>query len=81
MVLTVKPAVFLKGNVRLPASKSYSIRAFMIAACGGRSTIIDPSNCDDARVSAKVIASLGAQVRREKNALCGMSWRQSALCN
>ncbi len=66
MVLTVKPAFFLKGKVQLPASKSYSIRAFIIAACGGRSTIINPSNCDDAKISAKVIRSLGAQVRQTK---------------
>jgi len=66
MVLTVKPASFLRGKVQLPASKSYSIRAFVIAACGGRSTIINPSNCDDAKVSIRAARSLGAQVKREK---------------
>ena len=66
MILTVKPAFFLKGKVHLPASKSYSIRAFMIAACGGSSTIINPSNCDDAKVSMRVIKSLGAQVKEVK---------------
>ncbi len=63
MILTVKPAFFLKGKVQLPASKSYSIRGFMVAACGGSSTIINPSNCDDAKVSIRVIRSLGAQVK------------------
>ena len=66
MILTVKPAFFLKGKVQLPASKSYSIRAFMIAACGGRSTIINPSNCDDAKVAIRVIRFLGAQVKEVK---------------
>ncbi|HQP10087.1 MAG TPA: 3-phosphoshikimate 1-carboxyvinyltransferase [Candidatus Omnitrophota bacterium] len=66
MVVTVKPALFLRGRVQLPASKSYSIRAFIIAACGGHSTIVNPSHCDDAKVSAKVIGSLGALVRQTK---------------
>ncbi|HBR14590.1 MAG TPA: 3-phosphoshikimate 1-carboxyvinyltransferase [Candidatus Omnitrophica bacterium] len=62
MNLCVKPADYLKGKIQLPASKSYSIRAFMIAACGGRSTIIQPSDCDDAKVSMSVARSLGAGV-------------------
>ncbi len=66
MVLTVKPAFFLKGKVQLPASKSYSIRAFIIAACGGRSTVIGPSNCDDAKVAMHVMQSLGAQVTQSR---------------
>lgn len=52
MILKVKPASLLRGTVRLPASKSYSIRAFIIAACGGRSKIIHPSDCDDALVAS-----------------------------
>jgi len=64
MTLTVKPSSVLKGEVRLPSSKSYSIRGFMIAACGGRSTIINPSNCDDAKVSMRGAQSLGAQVKQ-----------------
>lgn len=66
MILTVKPAFFLRGKIRLPASKSYTIRAFMVAACGGSSTITHPSNCDDAKVSMRVIKSLGAQVKKVK---------------
>jgi len=64
MTLTVKPASALKGKVQLPSSKSYSIRAFMIAACGGRSVIIGPSNCDDAKVSMRVAQALGAQIKQ-----------------
>jgi len=66
MILTVKPASDLKGRIRLPSSKSYSIRSFMIAACGGRSTIINPSNCDDVKVSMHVARSLGAQIKQTK---------------
>jgi len=69
MILTVKPASDLKGKVRLPSSKSYSIRGVMIAACGGQSTIIDPSNCDDVKVSMRVARSLGAQVKQTKKSL------------
>jgi len=67
MILTVKPALEFSGTVQLPASKSYSIRAFLIAACGGRSTIINPSNCDDAVVAMRVAQQLGARIRQEKN--------------
>ena len=66
MILTVNPAFFLKGKIRLPASKSYSIRAFMIAACGGSSPIIHPSDCDDAQVSIRAIRSLGSRVKEVK---------------
>ncbi|VAX37733.1 3-phosphoshikimate 1-carboxyvinyltransferase [hydrothermal vent metagenome] len=63
MILTVKPSLFLKDKVALPASKSYSIRAFMIAACGGQSIIIDPSDCDDAKVAMRTAKALGAKVK------------------
>lgn len=66
MNLTVKPAFFLKGKVHLPASKSYSIRAFMIAGCGGNSTVINASNCDDARVALSTVKTLGAKVRESR---------------
>jgi len=65
MDLYVERTRVLKGRVRLPASKSYSIRAFMIAACGGRSRIIDSSGCDDARVARQVCARLGARFKKE----------------
>ena len=67
MILTVKPAKALKGKIQLPASKSYSIRAFMIAACGGESLIIDPSDCDDAKVAIQTAKSLGFKVTRVKD--------------
>ncbi len=62
MILKVQPAASLNGKVRLAASKSYSIRAFFIAACGGKSVIFYPSDCDDAKVALAVAKTLGAQV-------------------
>lgn len=62
MILKILPTDSIKGSLRLPASKSYSIRAFLIAACGGESSIIHPSDCDDARVASQVAKALGARV-------------------
>jgi len=67
MTLTVQPAQCLKGSVQLPGSKSYSIRAFIIAACGGTSSLIHPSDCDDAMVALHVAKSLGASVHKTKS--------------
>jgi len=66
MLLTIYPASHFKGEIYLPVSKSYSIRAFIIAACGGSSTIINPSNCDDAKVAIRVARSLGAKILHTK---------------
>ncbi|MDO8675985.1 MAG: 3-phosphoshikimate 1-carboxyvinyltransferase [Candidatus Omnitrophota bacterium] len=54
MILDVKPVRALQGVLDLPASKSYTIRAFFIAACGGSSSIIGPSGGDDAVVAQRV---------------------------
>ena len=64
MMLTVHPTGRIEGRIRLPASKSYSIRAFIIAACGGRSRVIAPSDCDDAKVALTVARNLGACCQR-----------------
>ena len=58
MILNVRPVKRLCGRIHLPASKSYSIRAFIIAACGGRSSIKHASDCDDARIAQKTAVSL-----------------------
>lgn len=36
----------------------------MVAACGGNSSIIDPSQCDDALVAMNTARALGAQIKR-----------------
>jgi 3-phosphoshikimate 1-carboxyvinyltransferase len=66
MILQVHPTESLQGKIFLPASKSYSIRAFMIAACGGVSTILHPSDCEDAVVAMNVAKSLGARIQKIK---------------
>lgn len=71
MDLRVERTHALKGRVRLPASKSYSIRAFLIAACGGRSRIQGPSDCDDARVARRAAGALGAAVQEQS----GRRWQ------
>lgn len=65
MILTVFPSQSLKGIVNLPPSKSYSIRAFLIAACGNTSIIINPSNCDDAAVAMNIARQLGCVIKHD----------------
>lgn len=67
MILSVRPADFLKGHIPLPASKSYAIRSFLIAACGGISAIINPFPGDDVRVAMRVARHLGARIKTRKN--------------
>lgn len=67
MRLKISPTHHIKGRIALPASKSYSIRAFIIAACGGKSTIKSPSDCQDAVVALKTAAALGSEVVRVGN--------------
>lgn len=70
MTLLVKPVDFLRGHINLPSSKSYSIRAFLIASCGGISRIINPSDCDDARVAMRVARQLGSKITISKKNVC-----------
>jgi 3-phosphoshikimate 1-carboxyvinyltransferase len=67
MRLKINPQEQIRGSIRLPASKSYSIRAFFIAFCGGRSAIIAPSDCDDAIVARRLISALGAKVKKTRD--------------
>ncbi len=62
MFLHVPPTRELRGTIFLPASKSYSIRAFFVAACGGSSRVLGASDCDDARVAMKAAKSFGAEL-------------------
>ena len=58
MNVKIVPTSHLKGSIALPASKSYSIRAHFIAACGGRSKILRPSNCEDALAAKAAMQAL-----------------------
>ncbi len=62
MILKVHPTKSLSGRIELPSSKSYSIRAALIAACGGASLLKNYSDCDDACVALDVVRKLGAKV-------------------
>ncbi len=70
MIFTVKPVSTLKGRVTLPSSKSYSIRAVLIASCGGNSTIYNLSDCEDAISALSAAKDLGAKVTKIK----GNAW-------
>lgn len=69
MILNVPPVRRLQGRIHLPASKSYSIRAFIIASQGGVSHIKHPSDCEDAVIALKTARALGASVS-SKGHLC-----------
>jgi len=60
VILNCPSVLRLKGRIQLPASKSYSIRAFIIAARGGVSQIKHASDCEDAIVAVKTARALKA---------------------
>jgi len=62
VILNCRSIRRLQGRIFLPASKSYSIRAFIIAAQGGRSHIEHPSDCDDAIVASRIAKFLKKKV-------------------
>jgi len=70
MRLTVSPTRKLQGQIKLPSSKSYTIRAFLIASCGGVSTIIDPSDSEDGRAAFMAIRALGSHLKWLKTNIC-----------
>lgn len=71
MNLRIRPASNLRGTVEFPPSKSYSIRAVIIAALGGSSKISNVSDCEDAAVAIRACRKLKARISR----LGKNSWR------
>jgi 3-phosphoshikimate 1-carboxyvinyltransferase len=66
MKITVKKSQ-VKGRVRVPPSKSQTIRGLMCAAlAGGESEIIDPLTCEDTDAAVAVLSRVGIQIQREK---------------
>lgn len=64
MKLAVQPSR-LSGRVRAPSSKSYTHRAFIVAAlAAGESRIINPLISLDTRATIEGIKTLGAEVRQ-----------------
>ena len=78
MILTIKPRGALRGTVFLPPSKSYSIRAFLIASLGGASRIIHPSLSKDARVAMRAAKFLGSHLEHRKNSWTVIANRYSS---
>lgn len=68
MNLKILPVQRIRATIDLPASKSYSIRAFFVALCGGESQIVGASDCDDAKVAMRVARVLGARVIKKGQA-------------
>ncbi|MBM3248401.1 MAG: 3-phosphoshikimate 1-carboxyvinyltransferase [Candidatus Omnitrophica bacterium] len=67
MNLLVSPSSRLRGRIIPPPSKSYSIRAFIIASLGEKSLIVNPSFSDDVRAAIHCCKSLGARIKKIKN--------------
>lgn len=62
MRLVVRPSQ-LDGSVRIPGSKSHTIRALVFAALAeGVSVIRSPLDSEDARSAVRAVSALGAQV-------------------
>ncbi len=63
----------VKGKVRVPSSKSYTIRGLMCAALAeGESEIMHPLSSDDTEATLNVLSKAGIRVHQEE----GM-WRVS----
>ena len=63
----------LRGKVRAPASKSYTIRGLMCAALArGDSEILYPLASDDTEAAIEVLSGIGVQILQGKN-----SWQVS----
>jgi 3-phosphoshikimate 1-carboxyvinyltransferase len=58
----------LKGKVRVPSSKSMTIRALMCAAlCRGTSEVVHPLISEDTDAAAAVLGKIGVGVQKEKD--------------
>ena len=63
----------IKGRVKAPSSKSYTIRGLMCAAlAGGESEIVSPLSSDDTEAAINVLNGVGVRIYQE-----GELWRVS----
>jgi len=66
MKLIVKKSA-LKGSIEIPASKSHTIRAVVIASlAGGTSRIVSPLDSGDTRSAVSACRALGAEIEIDK---------------
>ena len=64
----INPVSTLSGEITIPASKSHTIRALLIAAmANGESTIINPLDSSDTRSCIEAIKILGAKIKLEND--------------
>ncbi len=67
MKLFVWPSSCLRGKMIPPPSKSYSIRAFIVASLGTKSLIANPSLSDDVKAAISCCKNLGASIKKIRN--------------
>lgn len=71
----------IKGRVRAPSSKSYTIRGLMCAALAkGESEIINPLTSDDTEAALNVLSQIGVGIHQKKDSwqVKGGNFRQPA---
>lgn len=74
----------LQGAITIPASKSHTIRAVIIASLAeGTSTLIDPLFSEDTRAAINACKALGAKIEQQDNTLiiagCGTNPQKPAV--
>ncbi|MFC1591605.1 3-phosphoshikimate 1-carboxyvinyltransferase [Thermodesulfobacteriota bacterium] len=70
MQLSIQPTRTLQGEVTIPASKSHTIRAVLLAALApGTSTLESPLFSDDTRAAIQACRSLGATITQQGTTL------------
>ena len=69
MKLAVRKTDKLKGSIEIPASKSHTIRAVILASLAkGTSKLINPLKSEDALAAVNACKALGAKIKLGKNA-------------
>lgn len=67
--LKVRKASLLKGRIKAPPSKSYTIRALICAGLDGDVKIVNPLLAEDTQAAIRVLKHLGARIKPGKNSL------------
>ena len=67
--LKVRRASLLKGRLKAPPSKSYTIRALICAGLDAKVKIVNPLIAEDTRAAMRALEHLGARIKPGKNFL------------
>lgn len=65
--LKVSKTEFLKGQIKAPPSKSYTIRSLISASLDGNAKILNPLHSEDTEAAIRALSSLGAVITREND--------------